>query len=67
MNELADNLIPTFDPMNSNALFECMVEAVSRGWDAEERARGMEYALGFDWRSTARSVMEIYRTTAGAM
>jgi glycosyltransferase involved in cell wall biosynthesis len=66
MSELAGDRIPTFDPLDSNALFDCMEEAVSRGVDAEQRARGMEYALTFDWRSTARSVMEIYRTVAGS-
>ena len=67
MGEVAGHLIPTFDPLDPNALFECMEGAVSRGWDAEQRARGMEYASTFDWRSTARSVMEIYRSVAGAM
>lgn len=66
MGELAGHLIPTFDPLDPNAIFECMETAVSRGWDAEQRARGMEYALKFDWRTTARSVMEIYRSVAGS-
>jgi glycosyltransferase involved in cell wall biosynthesis len=67
MSELAGNLIPTFDSLDPNALFECMEGVVSKGWDAERRARGMEYALTFDWRSTARSVMEIYWSVAGSM
>ena len=67
MGELAGNLIPTFDPLDPNALFESMEGALSTGLDAEQRARGMEYALTFDWRSTARSVMEIYRSVAGSM
>jgi glycosyltransferase involved in cell wall biosynthesis len=65
MGELAGTLIPTFDPLSPDALFECMEEAVSKGWNAEQRTRGMEYALTYDWRSTARSVMEIYRSVAG--
>jgi glycosyltransferase involved in cell wall biosynthesis len=67
MSELAGTLIPTFDPLDTNALFECMKEAVSRGRDAEQQARGIEYALSYDWRSTARSVMEIYRSVADSM
>ena len=67
MGELAGTLIPTFNPLDSNAIFECMEGAVSKGRDAEQRARGMEYALTFDWRNTARSVMEIYRSVAGSM
>ena len=62
MGELAGNRIPTFDPLDSNAIFECMETAGSRGCDPEQRAHGMEYALTFDWRSTARRVMEIYRS-----
>jgi glycosyltransferase involved in cell wall biosynthesis len=67
MSELAGTLIPTFDPLDPNALFVCMEETVARGRDAERRARGMEYALTFDWRRTARSVMEIYRSVIGSM
>jgi len=67
MEELAGNLIPTFDPLDPNAIFECMETAVSQGYDAEQRARGMEYALTFDWRNTARNVMEIYRSVGGSV
>jgi len=67
MGELAGNRIPTFNPLDANAIFECMETAVSRGYDAEQRARGMEYALTFDWRNTARRVMEIYRSVGGSV
>jgi glycosyltransferase involved in cell wall biosynthesis len=66
MDELAGQLIPTFDPLDSNDLFECMEGALAAGLDAEQRARGMQYAETFDWRKTARSVMEIYRSVAGS-
>jgi len=67
MSELAGHLIPTFDPLDPNDLFETMEGAVSQGRNAEQRARGMEYALTFDWRNTARCVMEIYRSVAGSI
>lgn len=67
MRELAGNLIPTFDPLDPNDIFESMEGAVSRERNAEERARGMEYAKTFNWRGTARRVMEIYRSVAGSM
>jgi glycosyltransferase involved in cell wall biosynthesis len=67
MRELAGNLIPTFDPYDTDDLFSCMEQAVSRGRDTEQRAEGIEYALTFDWRNTARRVMEIYRSVAGSV
>ncbi|NNJ71240.1 MAG: glycosyltransferase family 4 protein [Kiritimatiellales bacterium] len=64
LKEIAADLIPVFDPSDSSAIFECMESTVSKGWSTELRARGMEHALRFDWRETARSVMEVYRLLA---
>jgi glycosyltransferase involved in cell wall biosynthesis len=62
MREIAGDLLPTFDPTDANALFQCLENTLSRGWNTEMRARGTEYASTFDWRKTARSVMEVYRS-----
>jgi glycosyltransferase involved in cell wall biosynthesis len=62
MREIAGDLLPTFDPTDSDALFQCLENTLSKGWDPEIRARGTEYASTFDWRKSARSVMEIYRS-----
>jgi len=62
MRELAADLIPTFDPADSDAIFECIEAAVSAGQDAGTRGRGIEFALRFNWRETARNVMEVYRS-----
>ncbi len=62
LKEIAADLVPVFDPSDSNAIFQCMESTVSKGWSPELRTRGMEYALKFDWRDTARSVMEVYRS-----
>ena len=65
MQELAGQLVPTFSPTEPEEIFHCMENAVSKGADNEMRARGMEYAKTFDWRTAARQVMEVYRTVAG--
>jgi len=60
MKEIAGDLLPTFDPASTHEVFQGLEEAVSKGWNAETRARGMEYARTFDWRDTARKVMKVY-------
>lgn len=62
MKEIAGNLVPTFDPGSVGDIFQCLENAVSKGWDKETRVRGTEYALTFDWRSTARNVLGVYRS-----
>jgi len=63
MKEIAGSLIPTFNPTSTDEIFRCMESTVSAGWDAEIRARGMEYAKSFNWRETAREVMKVYKAT----
>jgi len=62
MTELASDLISTFDPLSTDAIFEGLERALSAGKDAERKRRGMEHAHGFDWRKTAGQVMEVYRS-----
>jgi glycosyltransferase involved in cell wall biosynthesis len=62
MNEIAGDLVPTFDPTDPEAIFQSLEATVSKGWSAEIRARGMDYANMFDWRKTAHRVMEVYRS-----
>ncbi len=62
MREIAQAGLPVFDPLDAGAIFRCMEQVVSGGWTGEARARGMDFALGFDWRKTARRVMEIYQS-----
>lgn len=62
MKEIAHDLIPTFDPMDSEAIFQCLENTVSKGWSDQMRAAGTDYAKTFDWRTTAGSVMEVYRS-----
>lgn len=64
MRELASNRLPTFDPLQSDSIFQCLETTVSKGWNAEQRAQNLEYTKQFNWRKTAQSVMEIYRSMA---
>lgn len=60
LKEIAGELVPTFNPIDTNALFQALESAVSKGWSAAQRARGMELARTFDWRDTARRTMDVY-------
>ncbi len=64
MKEIAGDLLPTFDPLQTEAIFQCLETTLSAGDNAEMRIRGMEYALTFNWRNTARNVMGVYRSLA---
>ncbi len=62
MKELAGDLLPNFDPTDTEAIFRGMEEVVSAGWDTDRRTQGMEYASCFNWRENARKVMAVYRS-----
>jgi glycosyltransferase involved in cell wall biosynthesis len=61
MRELAGDRMPTFAPADSHAIYECIETAVSKGQSDLDRSRGIDIALRFKWRETARRVMEVYR------
>lgn len=64
MNEIADGLAPTFDPLLPDEIFACMETVVAKGQSTDAAAHGMDYASMFDWRKTAQHVMEVYRSLA---
>ncbi|MBM4164229.1 MAG: glycosyltransferase family 4 protein [Lentisphaerae bacterium] len=65
MKEIAADLAPTFDPLNVDAIAGALEGALQRRKDAGLAARGIAYAATFDWRETARKVVEVYRRVAG--
>ncbi|MBM4221487.1 MAG: glycosyltransferase family 4 protein [Gammaproteobacteria bacterium] len=65
MKEVATDLAPTFDPLNVDAIADALEMALQRGKDPGLTARAMAYAATFDWRETARKVMDVYRHVAG--
>jgi glycosyltransferase involved in cell wall biosynthesis len=62
MKELAGDLLRTFNPTHADEIFQCLETEAAKGWSAEMRARGMEYAHTFDWRNTAQHVLGVYRS-----
>ncbi len=62
MKEIAADVVPTFDPTDPEEIAHHMAAAVSAGRTPETLVRGTEYASRFDWRKTAREVMEVYRS-----
>lgn len=64
MREIACDVVPTFDPLDGEALFRAMEGILTFGWSPEQRRRGIEYAARFDWRKTAAQTLEIYRSVA---
>ncbi len=65
MKEVASDLAPTFDPLNVEAIAAALEGALKRGRDDGLAARGIAYAATFDWRETARKVLEVYRRVGG--
>jgi glycosyltransferase involved in cell wall biosynthesis len=61
MQELPTELISTFDPAHSHAIYESIETAVSSGSDRADARGGIEFASRFDWRETARKVLAVYR------
>lgn len=60
MSEIAGDVVPKFDPFDSDAIFQCMANILSDGWNDEQRAAGLAYAKQFDWSLAARKTMDIY-------
>jgi glycosyltransferase involved in cell wall biosynthesis len=61
MKEIAVDLAPTFDPLNVDEIAAALEDALRRGKNVALAARGIAYAATFDWRDTARKVVEVYR------
>jgi len=64
MKEIAGDLAPTFDPLNVDAIAAALEDALRRGKNPALAERSIAYAATFDWRDTARKVMEVYRKVA---
>lgn len=64
MKEIADDVVPTFNPTDPEEIYQAMERAVSEGKDNESVQRGTEYAQRFNWGETARKTMEIYGSVA---
>lgn len=62
MKEIAGKGMPTFDPLDIDAIAGAMEEALRVGKTPELTARGMAYAESFKWEKTAKQVMDVYQS-----
>jgi glycosyltransferase involved in cell wall biosynthesis len=65
MKEIASDLAPTFDPLNVDEIVSALEAALRRGKTVAQAERGIAYAATFDWRDTARKVLDVYRKVCG--
>ncbi len=62
MKELAENWVPTFDPLDVEAIASALEQALRIGKSAALSARGIAYAARFKWEETAKQVMAVYQS-----
>ncbi|MEI8205626.1 MAG: glycosyltransferase family 1 protein [Kiritimatiellales bacterium] len=62
MKEIAGEGMPTFDPLDIDAITGAMEEALRIGKTSELTARGIAYAESFRWEKTAKQVMGVYQS-----
>lgn len=62
MKEIAEDWVPTFDPLDVEAIASAMEQALRLGKTADLSARGIAYAARFKWEETAKQVMAVYQS-----
>lgn len=60
MSEIAGHIVPKFDPLSVDSIFQCLEKTLSEGWSEEKRQAGLAYAAKFDWQEAAAKTREIY-------
>lgn len=60
MSEIAGDVVPKFDPLSADSIFQCLETVLSGGWSDEQRTAGLAYAKQFDWTKAARKTLDIY-------
>jgi len=61
MKEIATEWVPTFDPLDSEAIASAMDAALRVGKTADLTTRSLNYAANFKWEETAKQVMAVYQ------
>ncbi|QHI68224.1 glycosyltransferase family 4 protein [Tichowtungia aerotolerans] len=64
MSEIAGDVVPKFDPLSIDSIFQCLEKVLSDGWSDEQRTAGLAYAQQFDWNKAAQKTLEIYEKAA---
>jgi glycosyltransferase involved in cell wall biosynthesis len=62
MKEIAEDWVPTFDPLDVEAIASALEQALRLGKTADLSARGIAYAARFKWEETAKQVMAVYQS-----
>lgn len=60
MSEIAGDVVPKFDPLSIDSIFQCLEKVLSDGWSDEQRTAGLAYAQQFDWNKATQKTLEIY-------
>lgn len=63
MTEIAGDVVPKFNPLETDDLFRCLQSVLCGGWSEQQRTRGLDYIRQFDWQRTAQRTVEIYEQT----
>jgi glycosyltransferase involved in cell wall biosynthesis len=61
MEEIAGDWMPTFNPLDVDAIEGAMEEALRIGKTADLSERGITYGASFKWEETAKQVMSVYQ------
>lgn len=61
MKEIAGDWVPTFDPLNVEAMSAALEHALRTGKTETIVARGIAYAETFKWEETAKQVLSVYQ------
>jgi glycosyltransferase involved in cell wall biosynthesis len=62
MKELAEDWVPTFDPLDVEAIASALEQALRIGKSTALSARGIAYAARFKWEETSKQVMAVYQS-----
>ena len=62
MKEIAKSWVPTFDPLDVDAIVDAVEEALRIGKTPELSTQGRAYAASFKWEETAKQVMAVYQS-----
>jgi glycosyltransferase involved in cell wall biosynthesis len=64
MTEIAGDVVPKFDPLSPNSIFQCLEKTLAEGWSEEKRQAGLAYAAQFNWDVATHKTLQIYERAA---
>lgn len=64
LGELAQNFAPTFDPTDPKAICSAMISILEDSYRDARVKKAKDYALTFNWSTTAQQVLKVYASCA---